>query len=277
MQGYVQSKLLLDDRHQDIDADSDPNLRPHSVLGGAVEALDAQVLLDPLEEQFHLPSAPVQGADGRCWQGKLVGQEHQVLAGLGIAIADASQLAWVVLGGIEAVKGDGLVADEFRVAIHRRRIQAPCIEVLLGAGDEEASHLIERIEPLEVQVTPIHDVEGTGLDKQQVQHIDVVHLAVGDVDEGGDRSPEIEQRVQLHGRLGGAKRRPREHRQAQIDGRGIEGIHGISQFYAEVLVDVERAGLDDQALSQLEVDAPVARLVGIGQRRRATAAPMPMW
>ena len=102
--------------------------------------------------------------------------------GLGIAIADASQLAWVVLGGIEAVKGDGLVADESRVAIHRRRIQAPCIEVLLGAGDEEASHLIERIEPLEVQVTPIHDVEGTGLDKQQVQHIDVVHLAVGDVD-----------------------------------------------------------------------------------------------
>jgi hypothetical protein len=58
--------LLLDDRHQDIDADGDPNLRPHSVLGGAVEALDAQVLLDLLEEQFHLPSAPVQGADVTC-------------------------------------------------------------------------------------------------------------------------------------------------------------------------------------------------------------------
>ena len=90
------------------------------------------MLLDPLEEQFHLPSAPVQGADGRCWQGKLVGQEHQVLAGLRIAIADASQLAWVVLGGIEAVKGDGLVADESCVAIHRRRIQASCIEGLRG-------------------------------------------------------------------------------------------------------------------------------------------------
>jgi hypothetical protein len=73
--------------------------------------------------------------------------------------------------------------------------------------------------------------------------------------------------VQLHGRLGGAKRRPREHRQAQIDGRGIEGIHSIGQFYAEVLVDVERASLDDQPLSQLEVDAPVTRLVSIGQRR----------
>ena len=51
---------------------------------------------------------------------------------------------------------------------------------------------IERVEPLEVQVTSIHDVEGAGLDKQQVQHIDVVHFAVGNVDEGGDRSPQIQ-------------------------------------------------------------------------------------
>ena len=267
MQGHVQAELLLDDCYQDIAADGDPDLCPHSVLGSAVEAFYAQVLLDPLEEQFHLPSAPVQGANGQRRQRKLVGQEHQVLAGLGIAIADAAQVAGVVLGGIEAVKADGLVADKPRVAIHRRRVHAPCIEVLLGARDEESSGLIQRVEPLEVQVTPIHDVEGTGLDEQKVQYIDVVHLAVRDMDECGDRSPQIEQRVQLHGRFGGAKRRPREHRQAQIDGRSIEGIHGIGQFHAEALVDVERTGLDDQPLSQLEVDAPVARFVGISQRR----------
>src|ERR1039458_8220060 len=90
---------------------------------------------------------------------------------------------------------------------------APCIKVSLGARDEEFSGLIQRVEPLEVQVTPIHDVEGTGLDEQKVQYIDVVHLAVRDVDESGNRSPQIEQRVQLHGRLGGAEWRPREHRQ----------------------------------------------------------------
>ena len=47
MEGYVELKLLRHDRHQDIDADSDPNLRRHSVLAGAVEALDAQALLIP--------------------------------------------------------------------------------------------------------------------------------------------------------------------------------------------------------------------------------------
>src|ERR1019366_10147338 len=201
MQGHVQAKLLLDDCYQDIDADGDPDLRPHSVLGSVVEAFDAQVLLDPLEKQFHLPSATVQGANGQRRQRKLVGQEHQVLAGFGIAIADAAQVARVVLGGIEAVESNALVADESCVAIYRRRVYAPCIQVSLGARDEETSRLIQRIEPLEVQVTPIHDVEGAGLDEQQVQYIDVVHLAVGDVDEGWDRSPQIEQRVQLDGRL----------------------------------------------------------------------------
>jgi hypothetical protein len=44
--------------------------------------------------------------------------------------------------------------------------------------------------------------------------------------------------------------------------------YSIGQFYAEVLVDLERASLDDQPLSQLEVDAPVTRLVSIGQRNR---------
>src|SRR5665213_1508931 len=267
MQRHVQTKFLLDDRHQHVGADGDPDLRPHSVLGSAVEAFDAQVLLDPLEEQFHLPSAPVQGANGQRRQGELVGQEYQVLAGLGIAIADATQVGGVMLGGIEAVESDGLVAHEPHVAIHRRRVHAPCIEVSLGARYEEAARLIQRVEPLKVQVPPIHDVEGAGFDKQQVQHVDVVHLAVGDVDEGRDRPPQVEQRVQLHRRFGGAKRRPREHRQAQIDSRRIEGIYGIGQFYAEVLVDVERASLGDQPLSQLEVNAPVARLVSIGQRR----------
>ena len=72
-------------------------------------------------------------------------QEHQVLAAFGVAIADAAQVAGVVLDGIEAIEGDGLIADESRVAIDRRRIDASCVEVALGARDEEAARLIQRV------------------------------------------------------------------------------------------------------------------------------------
>ena len=49
MQRGVQTKLLLDDGDEHVNRDGDPDLRLYCVLGGAVEALDAQVLLDPLE------------------------------------------------------------------------------------------------------------------------------------------------------------------------------------------------------------------------------------
>jgi hypothetical protein len=42
---------LFHDCHQHVDADGDPDLRFHCVLGSAVEALDAKVLLDSTELQ----------------------------------------------------------------------------------------------------------------------------------------------------------------------------------------------------------------------------------
>ena len=78
VQAPVELEFLLDDGHQDVDADGDPDLRLHGVLGGAIEGLDAQVLLDPFEEEFHLPAALVQFGNRQAVQDKVVGQEDQV-------------------------------------------------------------------------------------------------------------------------------------------------------------------------------------------------------
>ena len=95
---------------------------------------------------------------------------------------------------------------------------------------------MQRVQPLEVEIAAIHHVEGAGLDEQHVEHVDVVQLAVGDVDEGGDAAAQVQQRVQLDGGLGRAKRRPREQGQAQIDGGGVERVDGFVQLDAEGLV-----------------------------------------
>ena len=50
-------QLLFDNRNQHIGGHGTPDLRLHRILAGAQKTLDAQVLLDPLEEQFHLPAA----------------------------------------------------------------------------------------------------------------------------------------------------------------------------------------------------------------------------
>ena len=61
--------------------------------------------------------------------------------------------------------------------------------------------------------------------------------------------------------------RPRKERQTQIDGRRVECIHRVRQFQPQVLAGVELSRLEDQTGGEVGIDAPVARFVGIGQRR----------
>ena len=94
MQNFVHAPFklvfLLDDGHQDVDADRDPYLRLDRVVGGPIECFDAQMLLDPFEEKFHLPTAFVKFGDRQCVEHKVVGEEHKALARVGIDILDAS-------------------------------------------------------------------------------------------------------------------------------------------------------------------------------------------
>lgn len=53
--------------------------------------------------------------------------------------------------------------------------------------------------------------------EQQVERVDVMQLAVRDVDEAGDVAAQIQERVHLHGGLGRAEMRPGKHRQTKIE------------------------------------------------------------
>jgi len=50
---------FLDDRHQYINADRNPDLGLHRIVGGSVKGFDAQVLLDSLKEYFNPPAAAI--------------------------------------------------------------------------------------------------------------------------------------------------------------------------------------------------------------------------
>jgi hypothetical protein len=59
---------------------------------------------------------------------------------------------------------------------------------------------------------------------------------------------------------------PRKQRQAHIDDRGIEGIGGLIESYTEIVLSIKTSGLFDEHAGEIGVDAPVPRLVGVGQR-----------
>ena len=79
-------------------------------MAGADEGLYFQVLLDPLKEQFHLPTRLVKAGDRLGRQFQMIGQENAMLAGLGIAAADTTQWNGALSGCFGAGEHDALVA-----------------------------------------------------------------------------------------------------------------------------------------------------------------------
>ncbi len=108
----VDVEAFFEDGDQDVDRDGDPDLGLDGVLGGAEEALDAQVLFDPFEEQLDLPAAFVEPGDGERRQGEVVGQEDEGFAGLRVAVLDAAEGVRVADGGMGARGNHDLVAAQ---------------------------------------------------------------------------------------------------------------------------------------------------------------------
>ena len=83
----------------------------------------------------------------------------------------------------------------------------------------------------------------------------------------------VQQRVHLDRSFVPAKLRPRKQPEAEVDGGRIQRVQTLIQIDADRIVGIQRSCDANQHLSEVRVDAPIVRLVGIGQcRARHVAA-----
>ena len=257
--------LLFDDSDQNISGNRAPDLGFDRIFALPDESFNAQVLLDPLEEQLHLPATFVQCRDGQGRKGSVVGQKNQGFSGIRVLEADSAQQIGVCLGGVVAVQGDSLIADYAGGPVGWERVQSVGIHAALGAGYEKGSGLVHGVQPGKIEIAPVHHIKSPSLDGQDVQDVHIVGFAVADMDEGWDVVAQVQQGMQFDRRFGGTKWRPGEQRQTQVDGGGVQGVDGVRQIDAEIFVAIEVAGPTNEQSSQIGPDAPVATLVRICQ------------
>ena len=138
------------------------------------------------------------------------------------------------------------------------------LRVFLGPCDEEGEELGKDIEPFEVQITAIHDVERSRLGNKDVKDIDVMEVSSSDFDERGDVASEVHEGVHFDSGLMLAERRPRKEGEAKIDGRGIQGVGGLLEFDAKVFIGVKGARLGNHDLAEVGINPPVPFFVCLG-------------
>jgi hypothetical protein len=91
-----------------------------------------------------------------------------------------------MLAVVVTIQGDGLTADDTGRTVCRGRIDPMGIHVRFGTGDEESSGEMQYMEPGEIDIAPIHDVDRARLREQQVERVNIVQLAIRNVDETWD-------------------------------------------------------------------------------------------
>jgi len=265
MKTIGQMQTFLGNCDQHVGADCDPDLRLDRVLVGAIKRLDAQVLLDPFEKQFDLPALSIQVRYQLGFECEVVGQERDAFATV-VLDDHASQCGGIVLAGIENCQYTSLIAHDVGVgSVHGVGVAPLELGIGLGTGDEESVGLMNDKQSLEIQVPAIEQVVRAGLDVQQVQGVDLVSLAVADVNECGDGAAQVQKGVQFDSRLVGAKRCPRINRKAQVYRRGIEGVDGCIQVDRHRVLGIQRARHGDQVLREVGINLPRPSCIGIGQ------------
>ncbi len=83
-------KFFLNKGDEHVGEHGAPDLRLDRVIAVSKKLLDAQVLLNPFEEQLDLPAAFVQSSHGQGRQRSVVGEEDQSLLGCWVLEPDTA-------------------------------------------------------------------------------------------------------------------------------------------------------------------------------------------
>ena len=265
MKTIGQTQAFLGNGDQHVGADRDPDLHLDRVLVGAIKRLDSQVLLDPFEKQFDLPALAIQVCNQLGFEGEVVGQKSYSLSSF-VLDHHASQRGGIVLAGIKEGQYTCLVAHDVRAgSVYGIGVAPLELGIGLGTGDEEGVGLMNHKQSLEIQVPAIEQVVSARLDVQQVQGVDLVGLAVADMNESGDGAAQVQQGVQFDSRFVRAKRCPWINRQAQVYRRGIAGVDGCIQVDRQRILGIQGSRHGNQVLREVGVDLPRPGCIGIGQ------------
>jgi ABC-type transporter Mla MlaB component len=165
----------------------------------------------------------------------------------------------IILLRVKSVERDTLVGTNARCFVrHGMRIDAVILHVNFGARNEERARLMNDIKSTKIDIAAIHDVDGSGLWRDQIQSGRITHFTVGNMDKTGDIAAQVEQRVHLDRRFGRAKIRPRKQRKTQINCCAVERIDCIGKVEANVVLQIKLARAFDENGGQIKPYAPIA-------------------
>ena len=224
-------KVMLDDCNETACDDGNVYLYAHGILRLTPETLDLEMLLDPLEEQLHLPSVLIKQGDVLCTEEEVVRVVDKTAMQFWRIIDDSSDNARILLLILFLGKADALVFEYVISAVEDTfPIDNLVCRLAFLPDDEEGTKHMNLIETGEVKVASVKHIAGKSLVCEPVHRVDIVHLGIGNPVEHRNLRGNVNLRVDFDSRLCTSELCPSEHGHAEVNGGGVNGIEPAVQF-----------------------------------------------
>ena len=224
-------EVVLNDGNETVRDDGDVYLNSHSVLRLSPKPLDLKMLLDPFEEELHLPSIFIEKGDFLRFEVEVVRIVDKAAVKLRNIVDNASDDTRILLPVRLLSEADALVFEHIICSIKDAiSINNLIVRLSFFPNNEESSKHMDAIEPRKVKVSSVKDIAGQRLVCKPVHRVDIMYVGVGNPVEHGNLRNNVNLRVNLDARLRAPELCPPKYRHAEVDGRGVDGVESAVQF-----------------------------------------------
>lgn len=253
----IEFKVVFNDSDEAIGDDGHMNLYADGILRFTPECLDSEVLFDPFEEEFHLPSVSIQKCDVFGRKVEVVGVVGKCPLQFGRIVDNPSELCRIVASVVLSSETDCLVSDDVVLAFEEVLSRSDLVfRPTLLADDKECHRPLDAEEPCKVKIPSVKHIACQRLVCKPVHGVDIVDISVGDSVKNRDLRDDVDLGMDSDARFCRTELCPPKNRHAQVDGRRVDGVESSMQLKlfdnAPLLGDahhIERKFLEDAVVS----------------------------
>ena len=250
--------VVLNDANEAICDNSNMYLDAYSILTLAPKRLDLEMLFNPLEEQFNLPSILVQKSDLTCLEEEVVCIISKRSLQIWSIVNDASNMNWVVAFIPSSSKPNSWVAKDIVFSIKQLfTLHNLIIWMKLLSNDEESTSLFNGEKSCEIKVATIKNVTSKSFIFNPIHGVNIMYACISNSIEYRNLCCNVNLCVYPDTRFCASERSPFKDRQAEVNCCGINSIKTSMQF--ELLSDSPFLSLSDHVESELLIDSVIAK------------------
>ena len=268
MKARLQPIMLLRNNQQKIVTDGYPYLREDGVHGCTVESLDMQVLLDPFEEDLHLPSFSVKFGNSDGLKVEVVCKETIEGAVSKVFIRNKPHCVRELLGGDVSREFDGLVGYKTCLRINLAALKDLIPHVIFRSGHEPCMFEMKVLEKgIKAYISFIHKIVCICLYRYLTHYFRVMNFAGSKKDECGDRASKVKKCMHFEGTTTMMELSPWTQLKTKFNCAAVKGVDHLIKIYSELVSIIKSSRFLCQRHRKILIDTPVLLLVHLGKSR----------